>query len=515
MSLRRSGLGLLTGCALLSCGERAPATARAELGKNVQQLRPTETWAALQWHFDTDEVVESTVSPDGGFRVHYTRAGRNAIPALDLDDSGVPDLVEQVGTAYDEVAHFYTGQLQFRAPLGDGQLGGDGRFDVYLLDFAGASDGTFQVDSCPASNPDTCSGHVLQENDFAGYGYASALQGTRVLGSHEYFHAIQSAYDKTQGVVLEEGTAVWSSTRFDPALGELEGFADGYLSRPDRSLDSAPPGPVPPFAYGSAVFFEFLDENYGPDVIRQLWERCEKAPARSWLARLDELLQQQHGASFAQAFTQFARWNLYTGAAADSSQTWADARRFPTVASSKVDAPHKSPSPVFLFYASARYYRAPAAGRAQMTAAVVDDPTTAQDDTVGLSLHLVTRRAGKNASAATPDSVSAGTDVLDTTGNSELWVAVVNGAISGASRKPFLCIGAPGEVSACRASLSPAAPAAGMEVPDAGTSVQGAGDGSGAPAPSGCGCAGSGMGGMWSWIGLLGLLCSRSPRREP
>jgi len=468
----------------------------------------------MLWRYDTGEVVESAVSPGGGFRVHFTRAGRNAVPAQDADDSGVPDLVEQVGQAYDQVADFYARELSFRAPLGDGQLGGDGRFDVYLLDFGGSADGTFQVDSCPPSNPDTCSGHVLQENDFAGYAYASALQGTRVLGSHEYFHAIQSAYDKTQGVVLEEGTAVWGSTRFDPALGELEGFAGGYLSKPERALDSPPPGPVPDFAYGSAVFFEFLDEKYGPDVIRQLWERCERAADKSWIARLDELLQQQYASSFAQAFAEFARWNLYTGAAADSTKAWADASGWPQVATTQASAPYQSPSPLFMFYASARYFRAVAADRAQMTAAVVDDPATAQDDTAGLVLHLVTRKAGKNVAAVTPASVSAGVESLDATGTSELWVAVVNGAASGTSRKPWLCIGTAEEVAACREAISPP-PDAGAESPDGGADAVDAGEGGGAPAPSGCGCA-TGPGGVPAlrWLGLMALLRMARSRRE-
>ncbi|MEN9799053.1 MAG: hypothetical protein RL653_2749, partial [Pseudomonadota bacterium] len=360
MTWQGRALALLGAAWCAGCGGQGPGQApRVELGKNVQQLRPTANAPGQLWHYDAEELVESAPSPDGGFRVHFTRAGRNAVPAGDQDDSGVPDFVEQVARAYDDVESFYARSLGFRAPLGDGQLGGDGRFDVYLLDFGGSADGTFQVDGCSPANPNACSGHILQENDFAGYAYAGALQGSRVLGSHEYFHAVQNAYDRTQGVVLEEGTAVWGSTRFDPSLGELEGFAAGYLSRTERALDSPPPGPVPDFAYGSAVFFEFLHERYGDDVVRRLWERCERAGQKTWLARLDELLQQQYQSSFAEAFTEFSRWNLYTGSAADSAQAWADARWFPSVAATPVDAPYRAPSPLFMFYASARYYRVP------------------------------------------------------------------------------------------------------------------------------------------------------------
>jgi MYXO-CTERM domain-containing protein len=144
-----------------------------------------------------------------------------------------------------------------------------------------------------------------------------------------------------------------------------------------------------------------------------------------------------------------------------------------------------------------------------MTAAVLDDPATAQDDTAGLALHLVTRRAGKNAAAVTPVSVSAGTEALDTSGTSELWVAVVNGAVSGASRKPLLCMGTPAEVADCREGISPSALDAGVHAPDAGTDSPGGG----APGPTGCGCAGTGMDAAWGWLGLLGLVLRR--RREP
>jgi hypothetical protein len=495
-------LALLAAASLSGCGEQAPAQApRFELGKNVQQLRPTANAAGQLWHYDASEVVESAPSPDGGFRVHFTRSGRNAVPSKDQDDSGVPDFVEQVARAYDDVEAFYAQSLKFRAPLGDGQLGGDGRFDVYLLDFGGSADGTFQVDGCSSANSNACSGHILQENDFAGYAYSGALQGSRVLGSHEYFHAVQNAYDRGQGVVLEEGTAVWGSTRFDPSLGELEGFASGYFSKTDRALDSPPPGPVPDFAYGSAVFFEFLHERYGANVVRQLWERCERAEQKSWLARLDELLQQQYQSSFTEAFTEFSRWNLYTGSASDSTTAWADARRFPTVTAMQLDAPYRSPSPVYMFYASARYYRVPSAGRSKMTAAAVDDPATPQDDREGLTLHLVARRSGRNVAAASTQDVGAGTAVLDTADGGELWFAVVNGMRTGQSRKPLLCAGTPEEVAACREAISPSLDAGTSEAPDAGNPGAGDADGGGG-APSGCGCA-AGAGGGWSLAALL------------
>ncbi|MBL9038262.1 MAG: hypothetical protein JNG84_07110, partial [Archangium sp.] len=244
----------------------------------TDELRPTDTTVAQMWRFDPTETVEHLDAPDGGFRVHFSRAGRNAVPAADLDADGLPDFVQSVSAVYEEVGARYATTWGFRRPLGDGTVlsnGGDGRYDVYLVDFAGAADGAMRVDACPGPNTERCITYVAQENDFAGYGYPSLSEATRILGSHEYFHAVQAAYDHGQDVVLSEGTAVWATEEYDPASRDFENFIGGYLSRVDRSLDSAPAGPVPAYAYGSAIFFRYLSERFGSQIIRELWEHLE------------------------------------------------------------------------------------------------------------------------------------------------------------------------------------------------------------------------------------------------
>src|SRR5690606_23918477 len=103
------------------------------------------------FRFDPADVVESHPSPGGSFRVHYTRSGAHAVPPLDeAGELGVPDHVELVAAIYDEVLEAYVGRLGFRAPLSDESLadnGGDGRFDVYLLDFGSSADGAFRTDA--------------------------------------------------------------------------------------------------------------------------------------------------------------------------------------------------------------------------------------------------------------------------------------------------------------------------------------------------------------------------------
>jgi MYXO-CTERM domain-containing protein len=524
---------LILPLALLGCGEESASRPLHE-GRLQSELRPTDTATAQMWRYETTDVVERH-DTDAGFRVHYTRAGKNAVRATDADDSGVPDFVEAVGGVYGEVAAKYQGQMGFRAPVSDATVsgnGGDGRFDVYLLDFALSADGAFRTDQCLTS-PETCIGYVVQENDFAGYAYPSATAATRILGSHEYFHAIQDAYDHGQGVVLSEGTAVWATEQVYPATSDLEDFVGGYLSRTDRSLDSPPPGPVPSFAYGSAIFFQFLSEKYGPDLVRHLWERCENGQGHpsvaadvadpKWMVQLDALLAAEHQTSFARAFREFSTWNFYLSTAADPAKSYANGAAYPGVTATTSTAPVQL-FPMRVYYASAQYFRVAAAGRASMTAALVDDPATADDDTRSLALLVAVRRAGRVVELADFADLKSGAQTVDSSGTAEVLVAVVNTAREGEgavlSRRPGLCIGTPREVALCHAALDPAFDA-GVEVADAGAPDAGAADagspdaGTGEPPlpPAGCGCAASGDSSVGTALLLAGALLLLARRR--
>lgn len=516
-----------------ACGPSLEASASRPIhevrSSRTDELRPTDTGSGEMWKFSATETVEAWGS-DGGFLVHFTRDGGNAVPLADADDSGVPDLVEQTGLVYDAVADTYQRVMGFRAPLGDSSItdnGGDGRFDIYLLDFGLSSDGAFRADGCLSTNGERCFGYVVQENDFKGYGYPSFTVATRILGSHEYFHAVQDAYDANQGVVISEGTAVWATEQFDPSTNDFENFIDGYLNRPDRPLDSPPPGPVPSFAYGSAIFFEYLSERFEPAIVRKLWEHLENGhgfasePADqadpTWLVQLDALLQADYGSSFAKAFTEFATWNLYMGSAADPQKGFKNGAKYPKVATTTVASPYEL-SLLRIYYASAQYFVTDPGGRTTMTAALVDDPTTAEDETADLALVLAVKQGGKIVTLAPVTAPKAGTQTVDLPANSLLQVVVVNTLRQGSgavlSRRPGLCIGSVAEVQACQAHLNPAlVPDVGA--PDAGTSGVDAGTGE-PPPPAGCGgCSATDVTGLAFTLPVLAALAARRRRSSP
>ncbi|AKT36051.1 MXAN_6640 family putative metalloprotease [Chondromyces crocatus] len=462
--------------------------------------RPDTPGNTLLFRFAPGDVVDTYGSPSGEFLVHYTRDGVNAVPAADVDGSGVPDFVEEVGTTYDEVLAFYMEELGFRHPVRDGQVainGGDARFDVYLVDFAGTGDGTFQLDpdGCSASLPAVCAGYMISENDFVGYGYPSTRVANRILASHELFHAVQAAYDAGQGSVLSEGSAVWATEAFDPALNDFEAFIRGYLRNPDRSLNVPLPGPVDPFSYGSALYFRFLDEHHGAGTVRGLWERCEDGafgvedPA--WIEQIDPLLTAKGQGSFATSFVTFATWNLFTGSHADPARGYAQGASYEGVTIEAVAAPFSDR--LRSFYASTQYYRVPVGDRAEMTAALVPQPDT-PEDVEGLTLLLVPEQGSTYGSVTQVEDPAAGAEVIDVRAHDALVVAVVNGLTRGSSRRPTLCIGSPDEVKACADEVSGGGGDGGSGGGDGGS-----GAGGEEPAPrsdrmddAGCGCRAAG-----------------------
>ncbi len=415
--------------------------------------RPDSPTPEDLWKYGASDKVETLDSQGGNFKIHFVRSGVNAVPSADADGDGTPDHVQNLAALYEQVLTFYVG-LGFKKPLDDkdvpGNNGGDGRFDVYLLDFGKQADGHFQREACTG---DTCEGFMEVENDFVGYGYPSLDYANRVLASHEFFHAVQAAYDANQNNVISEGTAVWATEKFDASLGDFEGFIDGYLSRPDHSLDKPMVGPVDAFSYGAAIFFEFLDERLGPQVIVQLWRDCENGQQGvadpQWFQALSALLSREHQSSFATEFAAFAWWNVLTGKYADPKRSYASGKAYPYVAATKLglaDLPYQD-TELRVFYSSNQYLRALPGARDIITAGVA---VAASIDPSTLQLRLLTRTGNTLSDPISLPLVATGSWLgVDTTAADEVFAILTNTAQTGESIRGTLCLGSPDEVAAC------------------------------------------------------------------
>lgn len=495
-------------------------------------LRPDHvSYPTSEPGFDPNETVESFVSPGGRVRVHFSRTGRNAVLATDADASGTPDFVELTARTYDAVRELYHGPLGLREPVSDAILGGandggDDLFDVYLVDFAGRGDGAYRQDACRSERPSECTGFMLQENDFRDYGYPSLEVAIRILASHEYFHAVQAAYDADQDVVFSEGTAVWATERFDVSLADFEGFIGAFLERPDRPLNVVSGGVVDAKSYGTAIFFQFLTERYDPLAVPSLLEDvadgANGVADPEWFTDLDPWLQRRYGVSFADALSEFAVWNLYLRERANAAWSYDRGNSYPAVAKEEIQLPYHLAAPRF-FSASAKYFSADVGGRAEATAALVVAPGE-EAELSGLAVFLAAVRGRAVSMAVEVTDVTAGVDTVDLEAADEVIAVVVNTNPSGNSKRPDLCFGTLAEVAECRQALLPTPDAgvvedsgatevdAGVTEPDAGV-VADAG-----PAPEssdgGCVAVAGGDAGVLVLVGLFVLVAARGRRRS-
>lgn len=274
--------------------------------------RPTEGGA---WSFDDTDTVVSHDAPLGLVRVWYSVEGNNRALPDDADDNGVPDFVELVGSTAESVLATYEG-AGFRLPLGDEGRGGTDAVDAYLVDFGGDADGLWASECGGGQGP--CSGYFTMENDFEGYGYADVDEAVRVLTSHELFHGVQAAYAQSEAVWFLEGTAVWAEHLYDPYNSDFLRFCSAYLDDVGRSLSEPAAGPVPTFAYATALWWFHLSDTYGDDVILELMEAFASAPGDDELLQAMASVEAGRGGSLAADFTWFASRNLATGDRAGS-----------------------------------------------------------------------------------------------------------------------------------------------------------------------------------------------------
>jgi len=269
------------------------------IGAAQADARPTDGGL---WSFAAEDSLASLDDPTGAVRVTYSVSGPNATLLDDDDADGQPDYPALVAQTAIEASALYE-SLTFLPPRSDGDA-----LDLYLIDFGGAADGRFAEDGCVAP---PCAGFLVIENDFVGYPYGSLREASRTVVSHELFHAVQAAYVSGLPSWVSEGTAVWAERQFDPSLEDFLHACNGYLATPHRPIYAPPPGPVPAFAYGTALWWDFLSRRHDPRIIADLLSVLALQPEPAELA-MESILVARND-DLGSAWFEFARANVATG----------------------------------------------------------------------------------------------------------------------------------------------------------------------------------------------------------
>ncbi len=189
------------------------------------------------------------------------------------DGDGIPDYVELTRTEMQNVWDTEVGDFGYKAPLNDSK-GQNNKIDVYLAQLG--SHGLYGY-CTPEDNVGGAwaySGYCVLDNDYAEFGSTgnTPRENLQVTAAHEFFHAIQFAYDAAEDGWFMEGTAAWMEDEvYDAVNDNYQYLRSSPLSNPSRPLDhSASIG-----VYGSWIWWRFLSEHYSPAVVRSIWNRAD------------------------------------------------------------------------------------------------------------------------------------------------------------------------------------------------------------------------------------------------
>ena len=296
----------------MSAAPNLSADFQARLGKLVQRRT---------------DVQHNILSPSGHFRVHYDTEGRHAVAPTDDDANGIPDYIDLTVAVLDSVWVLEVEQLGYNPPPSDKGLGDGDEYDVYVIDIGGSYYGFAYPEAAGAT---TTASYLQIDNNFTdpGYKQTRGLDALRVTIAHEFHHALQFGYYATfDGSWWQESTSTWMEEVAYPHIDDYLQYLTYFLGEPQRALNSGVYRSL--HTYGTAIFSFFLDQRYGRELNRLIWEEVGQRRSVD-LAHFDRVIRQVEPGGLGVAMGEFAVWNYFTGGR-HHGEYYAEGDKYPTV----------------------------------------------------------------------------------------------------------------------------------------------------------------------------------------
>lgn len=204
------------------------------------------------------------------FCVHYATSGEHRSTAA---------FAATAARTLDHVHGVFTGNLGYRKPTSDGGWASsldrgnpNGKFDVFLGNL-----GQYGIYGYCTLDQFRASSYCALDNDFSEFS-GTPMNSLKATAAHEYFHAIQFAYDPSEDGWLMEGSAVWAEERAYDGVNDYLQYVRG---------DSVITNPVIPSdqdsvhnirVYSSMLFFEHLTQTLGVNRMRDVWKATQGTP---------------------------------------------------------------------------------------------------------------------------------------------------------------------------------------------------------------------------------------------
>ncbi|WP_182523885.1 MXAN_6640 family putative metalloprotease [Nocardioides dongkuii] len=229
----------------------------------------------------------------------------------------------------DKVWKHQVGKLGFRKPLGDRRAprnnGGNGKFDVYLKDLGGRGLYGYCVPEWVRPGrkyAGKAMGYCVLDNDFARAQFGTAPKPTlKVTAAHEFFHAVQFAYDYTEDRWLLESTATWMEERFADKVNDNRQFLpSSQVQAPWLPLDTF--SSTASNQYGNWVFWEYLGGRFGKGIVKDVWKRASPKGRKNPYSTgaLKKVLKRRGG--FDKVYRSFAAANVTPGRTYPEGKSW-------------------------------------------------------------------------------------------------------------------------------------------------------------------------------------------------
>jgi hypothetical protein len=150
---------------------------------------------------------------------------RDSPPVTDTSPhNAIPDQIDRTIEVLDHVWDTETGAMGYRQPLDDSSTtlndGGGPELDIYIADIGNIGLFGYCTSDDPQafafSAPLAVSAYCVLDDDYrqAQYGFGqTSHEYLEVTAAHEFFHAVQFAYDWFEDIALMEGTAMWMEGR--------------------------------------------------------------------------------------------------------------------------------------------------------------------------------------------------------------------------------------------------------------------------------------------------------------
>lgn len=265
-------------------------------------------------------------SPGGWFKIHYNTTGSNAIPTADVSPAnGIPDYAEWLAAYADSSWRTEINNLDHRVPPSDGVAGGDSRYDIYTEEM-----GFYGYTQSEGAGPEPWNdaiSYISVHRNFSGFPANDDPDGdqkgaAKATIAHEFYHAVQFAYDIGEQLWWMEASATWmEDVVFDP-VNDNYNYLGTFFTTPDQSLHSTTNGRQ----YSEFIWPKYLDENYGPKTMTDIWELLISTTAYSGMSTVLTGL----GKNLSQEVARFGNWNYITSNRNDGLH-FEEAVRYPLI----------------------------------------------------------------------------------------------------------------------------------------------------------------------------------------